>query len=38
MKNIHYVKDIRKNILSFSRITKNNCTNIAINNNTKIFD
>ena len=38
VKNVYYVKDIGKNILSFSSITKNNCTIIAKNNNAKIFD
>ena len=36
-KNVYYVKDIGKNILSFSRITKNNCTIVAKNNSAKIF-
>ena len=38
IKNVYYVKDIGKNILNFSRITKNNCTIVAKNNNAKIFD
>ena len=39
IKNVYYiVKDIGKNILSFSRIAKNNCTIITKNNNAKIFD
>ena len=37
IKSVYNVKDIGKNILSFSRITKNNYTIVAKNNNAKIF-
>ena len=38
IKNVYYVQGIGKNILSFSRITKNNCTDVAKNNDSKIFN
>ena len=37
IKNVYYVKGIRKNLLSSFRITKNNCTIVAKNNDAKIF-
>lgn len=37
LKNVYFVKDIKQNLLSFSKITKN-CTIVARNENAKIYN
>ena len=38
IKNVYYVKNINQNLLSFSKITKSDCTIIVKQENAKVFN